>query len=362
MVGSSFRYTAFLLFFCFGVIVLPSLLWGQQKATGSPPASVTVAAVKSGMVAPQSEFIATVFYQEISETASETSGLALDVSFEEGQRVKKGQILVELGSEILRQRLRAARASYEQALSELEIAKIDLKRREKLFEKKSISEQTYDENKYRVIGTEKRAASLNAQVAQLAIELEKKTIRSPFDGVVIKRHVDRGEWISEGETIAVIGKDDVIDIVAELPEYIIQHVRVGMQVRASANGNALSGKVITIVPRGDVSTRTFPVKIRTSNQFNLIEGMSARVTLPRGEKKEALIVPRDAVIDKFGRTVVFAAENSKATMLPVDIIGFQGLTVGVASPGLKKGMLVVVEGNERLRDGQAVTFPKPENN
>jgi multidrug efflux pump subunit AcrA (membrane-fusion protein) len=132
-----------------------------------------------------------------------------------------------------------------------------------------------------------------------------------------------------------------------------------MQVSASANGNALKGNVIAIVPRGDVSTRTFPVKIRTFNQFSLIEGMSARVTLPRGEVKETLILPRDAVIDKFGQTVVFAAENSKATMLPVDIIGFQGLEAGVVSPGLKEGMLVVVEGNERLRDGQAVSFKTP---
>ena len=348
-------------FYLFLVYPTPRV-WGQQKGGEPPPAGVSVAAVKSGMVAPQSEFIATVFYQEISETASETSGLALDARFEEGQRVKKGQVLVELGSEILRQRLRAARANHEQALSELEIAKIDLERREKLFRKKSISEQTYDEIRYRTIGTEKRAAALKAQVDQLKIELEKKIIRSPFDGVVIKRHVDRGEWIAAGDTVAVIGKDDVIDLVAELPEHIIQHIRIGMQVSASANGNALSGKVITIVPRGDVSTRTFPVKIRTSNQHNLIEGMSARVTLPRAEKKETLIVPRDAVINKFGQSVVFAADNSRAAMLPVDIIGYQGLEAGVTSPGLKKGMLVVVEGNERLKDGQAIAVRNAENN
>jgi len=345
---------------CLALACLPGLLSAQQDAKGPPAASVSVVEVKTGMVAPQSEFIATIFYQEISETASETSGLALDVRFEEGQRVTKGQVLVELGAEILRKRLQAARSDYEQVLSELEIAKIDLKRREKLFAKKSISEQTYDENRYRVIGSEKRAASLNAQVEQLAIELEKKLIRSPFDGVVIKRHVDRGEWIAEGETVAVIGKDDIIDIVAELPEHVIPYVKIGMQVSARANGHKLSGKVITIVPQGDVSTRTFPVKIRTRNQFSLIEGMSARVTLPLGEVKETLIVPRDAVITKFGQTVIFTADHSKAAMLPVDIIGFEGLEAGVASPGLKAGMFVVIEGNERLRDGQAVNYRKPD--
>ena len=340
---------------------LPPRLWGQQEAQGPPPATVAVAEVKSGIIAPQSEFIATIFYQEISETASETSGLASDVRFEEGQRVKKRQILLELGSEILRKRLQAARSTYEQVLSELEIARIDLKRQEKLFAKKSISEQTYDENRYRVIGSEKQAASLNAQVEQLAIELEKKIIRAPFDGVVIKRHVDRGEWISEGETVAVIGKDDVIDIVAELPEQIIQYVKIGMQVRAAANGIEFSGTVIAIVPKGDVSTRTFPVKIRTPNQFSLIEGMSATVTMPKGEITKTLIVPRDAVISKFGQTVVFIAQDAKATMLPVQVIGFEGLEAGVASAGLKEGMLVVVEGNERLRNGQDVAYKQPAN-
>jgi len=360
MIRRSIHFIIILSGLCFFLTYLPPRLWGQQEAQGPPPATVAVAKVKAGRVAPQSEFIATVFYQEISETASETSGLASDVRFEEGQRVKKGHVLVALGSEILRKRLQAARSTYEQVLSELEIARIDLKRREKLFEKKSISEQTYDENRYRVIGSEKQAASLNARVEQLAIELEKKIIRAPFDGVVIKRHVDRGEWISEGETVAVIGKDDVIDIVAELPEQIIPYVKIGMQVRAAANGQEFSGTVNAIVPKGDVSTRTFPVKIRTANQFSLIEGMSAKVTLPKGEIKKTLIVPRDAVITKFGQTVVFTAENSKATMLPVQIIGYENLNAGVAGPGLKEGMFVVVKGNERLSNGQTVSFKPPE--
>ncbi len=359
MVGRSIHFVIILFGLCIFLAYSPPRLWGQQKAKGPPPASVSVAKVKTGMIAPQSEFIATVFYQEISETASETSGLASDIRFEEGQRVKKGQILVVLGSEILRKRLQAARLIYEQVLSELEIARIDFKRRAMLFEKKSISQQTYDENRYRVIGSEKRAASLNAQVEQLAIELEKKIIRAPFAGVVIKRHVDRGEWISEGETVAVIGKDDVIDIVAELPEQIIQYIKIGMQVRAVVNGKDFNGTVIAIVPKGDVRTRTFPVKIRAPNQFSLIEGMSAKVTLPKGEIKKTLIVPRDAVITKFGQTVIFTVENSRATMLPVQITGFEGLDAGVASPGLKEGMFVVVEGNERLRDGQEVSFKPP---
>ena len=324
-----------------------------------PPASVSVAKVKRGRIAPQNEFIATIFYQEISETASEISGLVGMAYFEEGQRIKKNQILVELGSEILRKRLQATTASFEQSLAELEIAGIDLKRRQKLFKKKSISKQSYDENRFQVIGLEKRAASLKADVERLEIELEKKIIRAPFDGIVIKRHVDRGEWISEGETVAVIGKNDIIDIVAEVPERFIQYIKNGMQVSITANGRNFVGAVIAIVPRGDVATRTFPVKIRTPNDHALIEGMSARVTLPTGKITQALIVPRDAVISKFGQNVVYAVVDDKSNMIPVQIVGYDGLSAGVESQGLAEGMLVVVEGNERLRNGQAVVFQKP---
>ena len=359
MIRKSIHLVILLAGFCFLIAYPTAPLLGQDKPKGPPPARVTVAQVKTGMVAPQSEFIATIFYQEISETASETSGLATDVRFEEGLRVTKGQILVTLGSDILRKRLKAAKLKYEQVLSELEIARIDLKRRQALYEKKSISEQAYDENRYRVIGSEKHAASLNAQVEQLAIELEKKIIRAPFDGVVIKRHVDRGEWISEGETVAVIGKDDIVDIVAQLPEQLIQYVKIGMQVTATANGQDFKGTVNAIVPKGDVSTRTFPVKIRTPNRFALIEGMSAKVTMPKGEVKKTLIVPRDAVIAKFDQTVVFTAQDGKAAMLPVQVIGFEGLDAGVASPDLKEGMLVVVDGNERLRNGQGIAYREP---
>ncbi len=147
---------------------------------------------------------------------------------------------------------------------------------------------------------------------------------------------------------------------AEIPERFIQYIKTGMQVSVTASGSNFVGTVIAIVPRGDVATRTFPVKIRTPNKHALIEGMSARVTLPTGEIMQALIVPRDAVISKFGQDVVYAVVDSKSHMIPVQIVGYDGLSAGVESQELAEGMFVVVEGNERLKDGQAVVFQKPE--
>jgi RND family efflux transporter MFP subunit len=331
-----------------------SALWGQDKPKGPPPAVVAVAPVKTGNVTPQAEFIGTVFYQEVSDVASEISGRVDEVRFEEGQRIKKNQVLIKLGADILNKRLLATSAAYEQVLTELEIARIEFERREKLFKTKAISEQAYDENRFRVKGIEKRAESLKAEVERIEIELQKKIIRAPFDGIVIERHVDRGEWLDEGAAVAKLGKDDVIDIVANVSEEFIPFIRVGMSIDARVNGDQISGSVNAVVPRGDIATRTFPVKIRTPNTLALIEGMSARVMLPVGKPRQALVVPRDAVIAPFGQTVVYTVNDAKARMIPVDVIGYQGLTVGVQSPDLAEGMHVVVKGHERLRDGQDV--------
>jgi RND family efflux transporter MFP subunit len=361
MAGSLRKILSF--FFIIGVVtnLFVSDVWGQDKPKGPPPAVVGVATVKSGNVVPQTEFIGTVFYEEVSDVASEVSGRVEEVRFEEGQHIKKNQVLIKMGADILQKRLLATSASYEQVLTELEIARIELKRMEKLYQKKSISEQSYDEDRFEVKGIEKRADSLRAEVERIEIELQKKIIRAPFDGVVIKRHVDRGEWLAEGATVAILAKDDVVDIVVDVSEKFIPYIKIGMPVRAIINGNEISGSVLAIVPRGDVATRTFPVKIRTPNTLGLIEGMSARVVLPVGKSIKTRIVPRDAIIAAFGQTVVYAVRDSKALQIPVNVIGYQGLAAGVEGPGLAEGMQVVVKGNERLRNGQTVSTSLYEN-
>jgi RND family efflux transporter MFP subunit len=350
-----FGWIALLIF-----IMTSPVLRAQEKPAGPPPANVSLAGVEVGMVAPRAEFIGTVFFEEVSEVASEVEGLVEAVQFEDGQRVKKDQILVELGSELLQKSQQATVASFEQVLTQLEIARIELGRKEKLFQRQSVSQSAYDEDRFRVKGLEKRVAALKAEVERIEIELRKKRIRAPFAGVVVDRRVDRGEWLSAGETVAVIARDAVVDVVAEIPEKFIPFVRKDMQVDTTVNGQLIKGRVFTIVPRGDVATRTFPVKVRIPNNYSLIEGMSAKLELPTGTPQRTLIVPRDAVITMKGQTVVFSVTESKAAMIPVTVVGYENLKVGIEAPGLTAGMFVVVEGNERLRDGQPVAAQQPE--
>jgi RND family efflux transporter MFP subunit len=338
------------------LLIFSTFLHAEEKpeSPGMPPAKVVVAQVTAGMVAPESEFIGTVYFKEVSEVASEVDGAVKSVHFEEGQRVKKGHVLVSLSSDLLKKTLEATRAGYEQILSDLNKAKLDLERAENLFENQLVSEQTYDERRFAVSGLEKRVISLAADVDRLEVELEKKKVKSPFEGIVIKKYVDRGEWLSEGNTVATIANDEFIDIITEVPHNATRHIKKGTEVKVTAAGNSIIGKVTAIIPRGDISTRTFPVKVRARNSAALMEGMEARVTLPTEKKTQTLTVPRDAVITAFGSTVVYTVNDSSAHMVPVTVIGYDGMSAGILGQGLSEGMKVVVKGNERLREGQPV--------
>ena len=326
----------------------------EKKPQGMPPAIVVVSEVRGGMLAPETEFVGTVFYEEVSEVASEVEGLVQSVRFEEGQRVDEGTVLVSLVSDLLQKSLQAERANYEQTLTDLEKAKKDLERADSLFQEALISEHSFDDRKFAMSGLMKKAASLEANVERLETELLKKQIRAPFSGIVIKKHVDRGEWLNKGSVIATLGKDDAVNIMVEIPESYIEYIDTGLEVTVMAGAGSITGQVAAIIPRADIATRTIPVKVSAQNALNLIEGMEAIVSLPIGAEQKALIVHRDAVINAFGQNVVYTVRDAKAAMVPVTVLGYRGMNAGIQSDGISSGMQVVVKGNERLRDGQDV--------
>ena len=323
-----------------------------------PPANVVVSKVTTGTIEPEQEFIGTVYYREVSDISAEVNGRVEIITFEEGQRTRDGETLIQLDSELLEKRLQAQRALYEEILINLERARNDFERIENLYKKRIIAEKEYDDQMYQVRSLEKKSNALRAEAERLEIELNKTTIKAPFQGVVIKKHVAQGEWVSPGKTVATIARDDTVDIIVEIPEDITKYLTPGMNAKVVVAGMKKNGIIVTIIPRGDVTTRTFPVKIRISNLSSVFEGMEARVRLPVGEKITTLLIPRDAVIDMSGKTVVFAVVDGKAAIIPTQIMGYKGMKVGINARKISKGIKIVVKGNERLRDGQPVTIIK----
>ncbi|MFH1625807.1 MAG: efflux RND transporter periplasmic adaptor subunit [Pseudomonadota bacterium] len=326
----------------------------NEEKKQMPPASVVVSKVTRGEIAPEQEFIGSVYYVEVSDLSVEVSGLVEIVNFEEGHRTKKGDVLVRLDTNLLEKKLQARVALYEQTLSDLEGARIDFERINTLYKKRVVAEKLYHDEWYQVKNLEKKADALKAEVEQLEIELKKTLIKAPFSGVIIKKHIARGEWLSPGKTVATIARDDAIDFIVEAPEEVTRYLRPGMAVSAAAAGRQMRGIITAIIPRSDITTRTFPIKIRVKNSSSLLEGMEARVRLPIGKKIDTLLVPRDAVLTKFGTTVVVAVVESKAVIIPTRVVGYQGMKAGINAKKVLEGMKVVVKGNERLTNGQSV--------
>ena len=356
MIKKIFMNTSiFLILIC----TLPNLSTGENKQKKIvPPANVVISKVTTGSIAPEQEYVGTVYYIEVSNLSTEVSGMVEAITFEEGQRTEKGAPLVKLNSDLLEKKLQARVASYEQILSDLERARNDYKRIEDLYSKKIVAEKDYDDQRFQVEGLEKKADALKAEVEQIEIELKKTLIKAPFCGVIIKKHVARGDWLSPGKTVATLARDDAVDLIVEVPETVIKYLKPGMEVDANVGEKEKRGIITAIIPRGDITTRTFPIKIRIKNSTSLLEGMEARVKLPVGEKIDALLVPRDAVLNKFGETTVVLVVDSKASIMPVKVVGYRGMMAGINANKISEGMKVVVKGNERLSDGQPVNIIK----
>jgi RND family efflux transporter MFP subunit len=323
-----------------------------EKKPTRPPSLVEVAEVKKGDAEPMVEYVGSVYYARKSRVASEVEGIVEQVKIEEGYRVENNSLMVSLSSDILDTLINGTQADHEQILVELEQAEKELKRREPLFKEGSVSESSYDEYFFKTKRLKNRALTLQASLDRLLLEKKKKKITAPFNGIVIEKSVEKGEWVKIGGTVAVVADDSKVDVIVDVPAEMLQYLKSGREIDITAGALKLKGEFISFVPKGDVATRTFSVKIRLKTPDGLIEGMEARALLPTASRQESLLVPRDALVVKFGKNVVFVNSEGKAKMVAVAIQGYSGLLVGVAGPGLNAGQQVVVKGNERLFGGE----------
>jgi RND family efflux transporter MFP subunit len=126
-------------------------------------------------------------------------------------------------------------------------------------------------------------------------------------------------------------------------------------------GLDVEGKVDAIIPRADPQARTFPVKVRISNDEGRIGvGMLAEVRLPAGESYQATVVPKDAVITQGQENFVYLLDGEDTVHRTVVESG-EGLGAWiVVKGGIEPGQRVVIRGNERLQEGQTVAGERME--
>jgi RND family efflux transporter MFP subunit len=302
------------------------------------------------------------------------NGPVEEILVDVGDRVAKGDVLVRLSTDVtvetrnLREaELNEKKAAAGSARAQLRLARQELSRLENLKKSAAFSLARYDDKRAEVARYQSSVAEADAAVAsamanlQLAeLNMRRSEIRAPYNGVVISRQAVAGAYINTGASVVNLVNDEDMEIEADVPADRLAGLAPGRAVRATLDsGRNVMAVVRSVIPTENALTRTRPVRFTpqlagdTSPQF--ATDQSVTVLLPLGEMRTIVSVHKDAVIARGAEYIVFVMENTKAKTRQIKIGDAVGLRFEIVS-GLAPGDLVVIRGNERLRDGQDVTY------
>ena len=274
---------------------------------------------------------------------SEIDGVIEKIDFEEGDEITKGKRLVDISTKEHRLKLKIA-------ITDSNLADINIKRDEKLAAQNLIPNAQLDQTKTRA-----ESASLNKELAK--ISLNKSLISSPLKGTIKTRHIKVGEFVRKGDKLVEILDIDKILVKVNIPEQEILSIQVGQNVEVALyimEKKTFLGRVKNIGLEADSSNRTFPVEILVDNkERQLRAGMLARATFTKNVDQDQIVIPRHTVLERDQGRVVYVFEDGKAFRRDITI-GLSQLDQVQVVQGLNKGELIVVEGHTKLTDGEEV--------
>jgi membrane fusion protein, multidrug efflux system len=337
------------------ILFITADIYAEKDQQTQPASLVQTAAISNGSLVSYQSFIGTLHYSESSVVASQVAGLVLKVNFDTTDEVKKGQILVELDHEILDSRKHAVKASIKEIRLQLEKVNKDLQRYTKLLRQKNVSQQQYDEIYYNKTTLEQKLIALRSQFDILNIERKQSLIRAPFNGFITTKEINRGEWVNKGGEIATLVNPDKIYVLFDIPASFANNLTAKQSLEVSINQKKYPASIDGLIIQGDSKTRTLPLKIKLNKvDKSLYGGLEAEIKLPRNQQSNSILLPRDAVIKRFGQDVVFTIKEGKAVMIPVVVNLYKDSQVAVTAENLNTQMRVITKGNERVFPNQAV--------
>ncbi|GAB5387258.1 MAG: efflux RND transporter periplasmic adaptor subunit [Alphaproteobacteria bacterium] len=287
-----------------------------------------------------------------------------------GDRVTKAQVLARLSLKatnieqaLAEADLKEARAAAETARAQLESVRTERNRVSRLRGSTAFSQARLEDlsrtaavASARIAENEARVARAEAEIDAVELKIFYSSVRAPFDGVITRRHVDRGTFVMAGAPIFEILNDRALEIEVDVPQVLLPSLTEGRTVQGvRADGSSVDLKVRAIVPEENALTRTRAVRFAFVGDVpeGLASGASLTVNVPSGEARKVLSVHKDAVIASPQGKTVFVIEDGKAAIRPIEIgSGFNGRFVLLS--GLASGEQVVIRGNERLFPGQPV--------
>ena len=348
-----------------GICIASGAAWWVQHKPGTnaaapvaagPAASaqrvpaVEVAKVTAATLVDEAQSVGSLRSRQGVMIRPEVAGRVKAILFSEGQRVQKGQLLVQLDDQ-----LQAAQVA--QAKAEMSIAEANHKRNQDLVSQNFISKRTVDES----------AAALDVAKAKydLAVATQQRLrIVAPFDGVTGLKQISVGDYLKDGADIVNIEDIDAVLVDFRLPERFQSKIRQGQKAQLTIDalpGRPFTAMVQAVDPLIDANGRSVGIRGCIDNrQRQLRPGMFARVNTVFAVREQALTVPEEAIVPQGGKAfVVKVVPGDKPDTLVAQRVPVK---TGVRQPGkveitegLEEGDTVVTAGHQRLqKDGTPV--------
>ena len=305
--------------------------------------------------------------------ASKGTGTLVYLAVEEGDRVKKGQVIARLDDSDVMATLRRTRENLRVAEADLDDARKNYERMRAVIEKRAVSQADYDaaQARYKRVLSTIEAAKYAVREAEVAVENTR--IVAPFDGTVLKKNADVGEIVaplagaaSSKAAVVTIADMSSLEVDADVAEANIPRVAAEQNCEITLDAypqHRYPGYVSNIVPTADRAKATVMVKIKFKEyDERVLPEMGAKVTfLARGTSADAttvkplLTVPAAAVTARNGREVVFQINEDRAVEVPVTTGRRLGNAIEITG-GLKEGDRVISRAEDRIKNGTKVSL------
>jgi RND family efflux transporter MFP subunit len=356
------------------LLSMPVLLWGcnskVSSATKESEKSMAHSVVKVRTAKPVLtslshvlNYTGTIQPRQEVRISPETMGKIKKIHVEEGDSVKKGQLLITFDTKLSALQKSQAAAAVKLAEVQVKTLQKEVDRLQPLLESGAISAGEFDKLSAQHDAAQAQLNQAKAAEALSGYQLKVSRIQAPFAGVVARKLVNEGEVIAPGALgpygMITLMDLDAVKVQVGVGEKDIPSIMEGQDASVTVDaypGETFTGTVVNIAPAADPMSKAFPVDIEIPNEdMRLKAGMFAKVGIQLQTKENVLAVPEDAILDeKEGKVLFFVEKDNTVKKLDVETgIESEGL-VEILGQKLDPSREVVVEGNFGLRDGAKI--------
>ncbi len=297
----------------------------------------------------------TVVSEQRVTITSRLSGYIRDLSVNEGDQIKAGQVLFRVDPVDARARQESARAALVQAEADLADAESDQQRFETLFEQGAVSQRQLDKARLRVKVAQSAVKQAKAALRSARNQLTYAEVRAPGNGIVVRKLKRNGDLATPGAPVLMMENPDQLVVDTYVDEANISHVQAGdeVQLRFPAFDKQLAGKVLQVVGAADPVAHNFLVKIALPDGVNVLAGAYVKVRFTIATR-EVLMLPAKALFRRGDLPAVHVVDQQNIAHYRLVRLGQQHNGQYEVTAGLNAGAKVIASTEGVVRSGMRV--------